>query len=568
MTSNFHNSLAKHLADLNTAPTDPATFEEWLQCKSQLAIVENQDEAAEIVLYAVGVRTFIHSVGVPKTLADGIRPESLLQWTGNAFAPVSTINWDTTGNVWLEDGGTLSFGRTDTEIQRFVYGREFSDLRGGRFRYEIFQSLVHALDLFEVPERRSFCKLDENGDYDDTISITYGESFRDEISLVTIKNDAIDSYLLLSGLTLIQMFDFTLTSPAYFRDWPQDRDERTVDSDGLAYRQHVGPGNGSYTRGVQFYTPRLTKQELWERLSGERYRSPEHQVFVAHDFRHQVVAEISTDPTKTTNYFEASGNDLPFELSPAFFRADVLLKYKMDRDKYRIEGRTIRCRGGWELRSFDINSAGQVHAYICDLRALPTAELLHWKAHNVRPEAPISKRAHQADFLGQWSSDPDPTGDLVELLRRWDRAKVPWWTLRDRHLLAQIAPPMTTSRDEWSKAFVDLNKLVVEGLEKRYLSGLLQTHKVPFDRQMGSIKLAELLRFHSEPEDGETRLTALRECVEVRNKAESHAAPDDAARLAADAIAQHESFLAHFEHVCDRMGEELGVIEGLCRKHG
>lgn len=568
MTSSFHNTLAKKLASLNTAPADPAAFEAWLQCSEQLAIIDGESATDEIILYAVGVRTFIHSVGVTIEQLDGKEPGAFLQWSGNAYAPETVTNWNTDGEVWLEDGGLVSIGDGIDDVQRFVFGREFSDRWGGRFKYEILQSLVHALDLHEVAERRSFCKLDDNGDYDDVISITYGDAYRDEISLVTIKKEAIEAYLLLDKLALVQMFDFTLTSPGSFRDWSQDRVEQSVSQERCAYRQHVDPGNGSYTRGIRFHHSDLTERELWARLSRGREAKTDHQVFIAHDFRNKRVTEISTSPEATTNYFEAHENELPFELSPAFFRPDVLLKYKTDRDKYRIEGRTIRCRGGWELRSFDINSAGQVHAYICDLRALPAGELMHWKAHNVEPEAPISKRAHQSDFLGEWSSDPDPLGHLTEMLRTWDRSAVPWWTLRDPQILAQIGPPITTSRDEWAGAFRDLCQLVVEGLEKRHFAGILRAHGVPFENQFGSIKLAELLWLHAEPDDGEQRLSALREAVEVRNKTGAHAAPAEATRLAADAVAKHESFMAHFEDICHRIGEELGVIEALCRKYG
>ena len=78
------------------------------------------------------------------------------------------------------------------------------------------------------------------------------------------------------------------------------------------------------------------------------------------DLSHTLLENISTDPSATTNYFEANKNSLPYEVSPAFFRPEVLLKYKADREKYTIneEHRLISCRGGRELRTYDINEAG------------------------------------------------------------------------------------------------------------------------------------------------------------------------------------------------------------------
>jgi hypothetical protein len=77
-------------------------------------------------------------------------------------------------------------------------------------------------------------------------------------------------------------------------------------------------------------------------LFGQRGRR--YVEFIAQDWRNNRLARISTDPAATTNYFEAAKNSLPFEVSPAFFRPDVLLKYKADCDKYTIESRQIHCR--------------------------------------------------------------------------------------------------------------------------------------------------------------------------------------------------------------------------------
>ena len=91
---------------------------------------------------------------------------------------------------------------------------------------------------------------------------------------------------------------------------------------------------------------------------------------------------------------------MPFELSPAFFRPEVLLKYKADRDKYTVDEvrQFISCRGAWGLESHDVNDSGQVHAYLCYLRHLPYQEQLHWKSHNEEPKGTISKRAFENDF--------------------------------------------------------------------------------------------------------------------------------------------------------------------------
>ncbi len=123
-------------------------------------------------------------------------------------------------------------------------------------------------------------------------------------------------------------------------------------------------------------------QDQWFGRGDKRYVE-----FIAHDFRNARLAKISTDPSATTNYFEAKNNALPFELSPAFFRPEVLLKYKTDRDKYTVGERDVQCRAAWYLKGIDVNEAGQVHAYICYLRNLPYSEQLHWASFNEEPKS-------------------------------------------------------------------------------------------------------------------------------------------------------------------------------------
>src|SRR5208337_3989469 len=199
----------------------------------------------------------------------------------------------------------------------------------------------------------------------------------------------------------------------------------------------------------------------------------EYVTFIAEDWRHKRVAEISTDPVATTNYFQANENDLPFELSPAFFRPEVLSKYKTDRDKYTVDEREIHCRAAWTLRAYDVNDAGQVFAYICYLRSLPYNEQLHWKSYNEEPKAFISERAFINDFKGEFVSFQHPRAELLSILQRWQARRVEWWTLRDEDLLHRANAPISASKDEWAEAVMDLSKLVVEGFEVKPLRAVL-----------------------------------------------------------------------------------------------
>jgi hypothetical protein len=283
---------------------------------------------------------------------------------------------------------------------------------------------------------------------------------------------------------------------------------------------------------------------------------------LAQDWRNKRITRISTDPAATANYFNAGQNSLPFELSPAFFKPDVILKYKMDREKYSFNHRSISCRCSWYLKEYDVNDAGQIFAYICDLRSLPYGEQQHWKSYNELPKAGISERALKNDFFGEWASCPDPVRDVLTVIHTCREKKVSWWTLREGKLLDQVTAPLTASRDEWAEAFMDLSKLVVEGFELSAIKARLAAKGVSHPAEEKSIALLE--RLIAGPECGEERirLEALRTIQHIRTKVRGHASGAEVEALVRNVISQHETFTSHFHHVCRMCAIELQAIAG------
>ena len=256
-------------------------------------------------------------------------------------------------------------------------------------------------------------------------------------------------------------------------------------------------------------------------------------------------------------------NSLPFELSSAFFRPEVLLKYKTDRNKYTIEERhrTIRCRNAWALRSYDVNEAGQVHAYICDLQSLPYQEQLHWASFNEEPKTGISKRALEHDIRGEWTSIVDPLEDIRSIAERWAGSDLTWWQLREESLLERANTPRTSSRDEWAQSFMDLSKLIVEGFQVKAIRNELTKMQIDFDKEERSLALLEkLLIGHNKLVTGQ-RLDGLRKVQNIRSKAIAHSGSSEAGEMAKNALKDHGTYSAHFEHVCSVVTVELILIE-------
>ena len=331
------------------------------------------------------------------------------------------------------------------------------------------------------------------------------------------------------------------------------------------YRQKI-TDNAAYTTGIQIIRPRDRKtisDLISDRWSGGS-RNKQHVSFIAQDFRHKnAIVEMSTDPTATTNYFEAKKNDLPHELSPAYFRPEVLSKYKTDREKYIIGDRTISCRTAWTLRSYDVNDAGQVFAYICDLRDLPHSELLHWKSYNELPKAGISKRAFINDFKGDFVDFQHPRNETFAILREWQQQNISWWKAGEEELFDRANPPISSSKDEWAEAFMDLAKLIIEGFNFKFIRNELDKKSISYENGSKSIALLELLLTAHHLAGGAAKLNGLRTIQNIRSKVKGHSNGTDGRKLAEAALAEHGSYAEHFKSVCSEVVDELRQIERL-----
>ena len=139
---------------------------------------------------------------------------------------------------------------------------------------------------------------------------------------------------------------------------------------------------------------------------------------------------------------------------------------------------------------------------------------------------------------------------------------MPWWTLSEDRLLERVSTPLTTSRDEWADAFMDLAKLVVEGFVVTAIRAKLDESGITYEQKEQSIALLERL-INAEAESTEKQSLAGLQTVQlIRTKAKGHASGREVEALVHDVFAQHESFTNHFKHVCATLALDLQTIAG------
>ena len=566
MSSYQHRNLIRLIEQIDQMPDSDDAYSEWLTAKNHLDLLRANQTHDEVIVYACSKFTFIHGVIVSDDAISQPAQESLLDWNGNPFSARAGYVWGGgRPDVWIDDSSGLTSSGPLSEAQQLVFVRDFHGLKGpDAVTFEVLQEYSHITETHWRPDENAYCRFDENGDFDPIVSIT---SSRDagEVTLVSFKRPQLEEYLAASHSVLVQTFDFTFFKSGEFTRWPDDIDETVTETDDLIYRQKIDPGKASYTSGVQISRPSRTETEIFNSIRdpwsiGKQNIGVE---FIAFDWRNGRIAEISTDPSSTTNYFESDDNSLPYEVSPAFFRPEVLHKYKADQDKYTVseESRFIHCRGSWELRTYDINEEGQIHTYIRYLRNLPHQEQLYWKSFNEEPKSGISERALESDFKGEWTQTTRPLEKVLAIARRWAEADVAWWNRGEESLRGRVNTPWTSSRDEWARAFSDLATLIIEGFVVSEIRSRLEGSGIAFEAQERSLKLIERFLVGHEAVADRERLVGLRTVQDVRSQVGSHRRGGVARDLANDALMEHGGYTTHFESVCEIVVQELEMIE-------
>jgi hypothetical protein len=249
-------------------------------------------------------------------------------------------------------------------------------------------------------------------------------------------------------------------------------------------------------------------------------------------------------------------------MSPAFFRAELLHKYKSDPTKYALTDRSISCRGAWHLQTYDVNEAGQVHTYLCYLARLPYQEQLYWQSFNEWPKGSVSRRAFRTDFMGEWSTDYDPLRAVKRKVERLDVASPDWWKPRGKEVARAVHCPVTGAEAEWAEAILALDQLIIEGFQDGPLKKIAFEMGRPLEKEWRSLKLMEecLLGKGAAEDEAKVAVDALRTVRDLRTTVKGHAAPRKKADAVKKAQTAYGSFRAHFEALAAACDDALGLI--------
>lgn len=482
----------------------------------------------DVPVYVSGKNYFLYSLIVPLEKIKDDYVEDLLSWNfiangygyGYSFSksgpmPFLSDPMENTGSNILDNGLPLFF-------LRYFHG-----YRNYENYVEINQKISHVLEVHWVEEKHAWCKLNELGEIIPIASWIE----QDDLTLCTLRKQELDFYLFLAKACLIRVFDVSRSL-----DWSKsisgnDLEEMCTEEENEIFARRIQIGNpenpfASILRGFQIIRCKQPLEELQLKLSGKE--PCEYASFIIWDWKHKEEREWTSDPEKIGNYFMES--DYPFGTSPAFFKPDVLLRYRQDPSRYKIYDRQIECKGAWSLR-YDINEEGQVHVYICDLSHLPFQEQLYWKSFNEYPKASISSRSFKTDFEACWDDSYDPLRSLKNILDNFPQQdeqgnQCHIWKMPDVSEtcdLTFLGYVVTESRKEWEDQILALAKIIVEGLNTSYINKIAEAKECR-DKNLGSLKqLGRILEsFSLSSEEINTIIHPLNELWGLRSAIVAH----------------------------------------------
>jgi len=551
------------LKALNELPS--ADSENWLvNAEDSVDFLKANSTNDDIVVYASGSSVLIHGV---LALRDKVTPadaEDLLE----SNIPMLDDNW-CIQRVWgggeehrmyLEEPLSSS-GKSFQDGEKLIFRRSFTGVTEGPSRIELSQKLVHSLDLHYLPERNAYCRLDSRGDIEDVIKVTQlnkGSTW-DYLDVVTILRKDLDAFMALSDTCLVLKYDFTRVRWGSFGGWGEieryNREEVDLFYDGGM------SGEGSYCNGAMIVRPQVSVDDLVRTWKDEESTSnSKYAIFKIYDRKNRVNVETSCGPGFLSNYYQES--ELPWEISPAFFRPEVLHRFKADPEKYALEDRNISCRNAWHLKTYDINDAGKVHTYIGYLADLPYEEQIYWQAFNEWPKGPISARAHQTDIIGDWHREYEPLGELKHTVTLLDATPPPWWKPRGDALSDAVRYPATDSVKEWGDEVLALDQYLVEGFLLKPLRELAEAGSRSVEQKWGSIRvLQEALVAKGRTEsEAKALVLPMQKLHALRTVVRGHATTDKKKMAEFEARSNFGSLRAQFTQMvtdCDKSLAEI-----------
>lgn len=337
-----------------------------------------------------------------------------------------------------------------------------------------FRVLLNMHDRYISPTEHCFVVDNENGDWEKVAEIK-GETIR-------IKLTILRKYLALRRMNLLLFFDEMRFSQQSFQELGLTPvmnqivkdDDYIYNYSSLVNCHADGNKSGGWIMGkcVLRYREKDYNRDFFDQ-DDRQYA----EFIYDYDDEGETMSHSCKKET-LSNYFVAIG-DNPLEMTPIFFKKEVLDKYYSNPNKYTVSDGAVGCEGSWSLH-IDNDHRNYVIVPLVYLGNLDYSEQLYWKGYNVSPEREMgfSKTAYTRWIEGKFC---DPMFPDLQFKYRFKQFNKKWekqfgWPLflplidEDEHRYKTLHCLTTeNNHSDFDEQILSMTKLVVDSLNQKCL---------------------------------------------------------------------------------------------------
>ena len=240
MVTYAHKQIIAAVAALDQVPNTPAAYATWVRATRHIDYLQINAPKGELIIYASGPYSFIHTIALPAEPLASVNLEDLLTWSDSPFKGIASyVSGGGRETMWIERGSDHRGAPALDVSVDLVFGRSFEGWSGAdRSYFEVNQEYTHLAGIHWRPEQSAYCRFDNNGDLSDLVSVTTHKN-RDDVALVSFTWPTLEEYLGIAGYILVRMFDFTLLRWGHFSGWGDGPESTVRVSNDLLYRQKI-----------------------------------------------------------------------------------------------------------------------------------------------------------------------------------------------------------------------------------------------------------------------------------------------------------------------------------------
>lgn len=337
-----------------------------------------------------------------------------------------------------------------------------------------FRVLLNMHDRYISPTEHCFVVDNENGDWEKVAEIK-GETIR-------IKLTSLRKYLALRRMNLLLFFDEMRFSQQSFKELGLTPvmnqivkdDDYIYNYSSLVDCHADGNKSGGWIMGKCVL-------RYWEKDYNRDSFDQDDKQYAEFIYDYDDEGEPMSHSCKKetlSNYFVANG-DNPLEMTPIFFKKEVLDKYYSNPNKYTVSDGAVGCEESWSLY-IDNDHRNYVIVPLVYLGNLDYSEQLYWKGYNVSPERDMgfSKTAYKRWIEGNFC---DPMFPDLQFKYRFKQFNKRWekqfgWPLflplidEDEHRYKTLHCLTTeNNHSDFDEQILSMTKLVVDSLNQKCL---------------------------------------------------------------------------------------------------